>query len=605
MQGKVIIAGAGPGAADLITLKVLNALKEADLVIYAGSLVNPEILNYARDDAEKLNSASMSLDEVVAAMKKAVSEGKNVVRLHTGDPTMYGAISEQMNELDELGIEYEIIPGVSSVFAAAAALKSELTMPGITQTAILTRRAGRTPVPEQENIVKLAANNASVAVFLSVADMQGLANDFISAGRPPETPVAVVYRATWANQKIVRGTLANIVVKVEESGIKRQAMIIVGAALDRGGKKSLLYHKSFAHGYRTNDGSKTFDGNVAIYTVTQKGCIKAGELAEGLEDSQVFIPERFGDEFNSFKTFKPKTLDKVIAENWNKFDAHLFIMATGIVVRKIAGLIDSKLFDPAVVVCDELGNNSISLLSGHIGGANRLAAVIAGITGGRAVITTATDINNMTAFDELASLNNWQICNPQNIKILNSMLLEAKNIDMLIPEEIFNKFYKGIRGLRLVGSTEEINGSGAVILNTNSSKLSVPALELKSNCYAVGVGCRKDTSCDEIEAAFNDALKKAGINSKQICCIASSDVKEQESGLLDFASKRKFKIKFYGKKTLNEIKTPNPTPRAIKEFGVASVSEAAAVVASGIGKLVLEKQKYEKVTIAIAQCKGA
>ncbi len=604
MQGKVIIAGAGPGAVDLITLKAINALKEADLVIYAGSLVNPEMLTYTRHDAEKLNSASMSLDDVIKAMKKAVRKGKNVVRLHTGDPAMYGAISEQMNELDTLGIEYEVIPGVNSVFAAAAVLKSELTMPGITQTAILTRRAGRTPVPEKENIAELAANNASVAVFLSVADMQGLADDFISAGRPSETPVAVVYRATWPNQKIVRGTLANIAVKVEESGIKRQAMIIVGAALDRGGKKSLLYHKSFAHGYRTNDGSKTFDGNVAIYAITQKGCIKAGELAEGLEDSQVFIPERFAGEFNSFNTFEPKTLDKVIAENWNKFDAHLFIMATGIVIRKIAGLLESKLSDPAVVVCDEMGNNSISLLSGHIGGANRLAAVIAGITGGRAVITTATDVNDMTAFDELAALNNWQICNPQNIKTLNSMLLEAKNIDMLIPEEIFNKFYKGIRGLRLVQSTEEINGSGAVVLDAGCSKLSVPALELKNNCYTVGIGCRKNTSCDEIETAFNDALNKAGVPKSQLCCIASSDVKKDESGLLEFANKHKIEIKFYDKETLNEIETPNPTPRAMEKFGVASVSEAAAVAASGFGELVLEKQKYEKATIAIAQCKG-
>ena len=605
MNGKVIIAGAGPGAADLITLRAMNALKEADLIIYAGSLVNPEMLKYTREDAEKLNSASMSLDDVIAAMKKAVGEDKSVVRLHTGDPAMYGAISEQMNELDTLGIEYEVIPGVSSVFAAAAALKSELTMPGITQTAILTRRAGRTPVPEQENITKLAANNASVAVFLSVADMQGLADDFITAGRPPETPVAVVYRATWPNQKIVRGTLANIAEKVAESGIKRQAMIIVGAALDRGGKKSLLYHHGFAHGYRSNDGNKTFNGTTAIYAITEKGCIKAGELAEGLEDSQVFIPERFSSKFDSFNSFEPKTLEKLIAGNWQKFDAHLFIMATGIVVRKIAGLLESKLTDPAVVVCDELGNNSISLLSGHIGGANRLASVIAGITGGKAVITTATDINDMMAFDELASLNNWQISNPQNIKILNSMLLEAKNIDLLIPETVFDKYYKGVRGLRLVTSTEDINGSGAVVLNADTSKLSVPALALKSSCYAVGIGCRKDTTCEEIEVAFCDGLQKAGINKDQICCIASSDVKSAEPGLLEFASKCKLEIKFYDKDTLNQVETPNPTPRAIEEFGVASVSEAAAVVASKHGKLILEKQKYAKVTIAIAQCKGS
>jgi precorrin-4 C11-methyltransferase len=601
-NGKVIIAGAGPGAADLITLRAVEALKNADLVIYAGSLVNPDLLNYVRDTVKRLNSATMSLDEVIAAMKQAVGNGMNVVRLHTGDPAMYGAISEQMNELDLLGIEYEVIPGVSSVFAAAAALNSELTMPGITQTAILTRRAGRTPVPEQEEIVKLANNNASVAVFLSVADMQGLADDFIAAGRPTETPVAVVYRASWPNQKIVRGTLADIAAKVKASGIKRQAMIIVGAALNRGGEKSLLYDHSFAHGYRSDDGSKSFAGKVAIYAITEQGGLKAGELAEGLTDSELFIPKRLGDKFSNFTTFEPQQLSAVIKQNWQQFDAHLFIMATGIVVRKIAGLLKSKLSDPAVVVCDELGNNSISLLSGHIGGANRLATVVAGITGGRAIITTATDVNKLTAFDELASLNNWHICNPENIKIVNSMLLEAKNIDLLIPEALFNKYYKAVRGLRLVTSVDEITGHGAVVLDNDCNQLNVPVLALKSASYAVGIGCRKSTNCDEIAAAFSATLSNAGIDVDQIDCLASSDVKATENGLLEFAKKQQLDLKFYDKETLNAVATPNPTPRAIEEFGVASVSEAAAIIAAGNGKLIVEKQKYAKVTIAVAQC---
>ncbi|MCK5844849.1 MAG: precorrin-4 C(11)-methyltransferase, partial [Victivallales bacterium] len=255
MKQKVIIAGAGAGGADLITVRALNAVKTADLIIYAGSLVNPEILDNASANAEKLNSAAMSLDEVLEAIKTAHSQGKLVLRLHSGDPAMYGAISEQMNALDKFGIDYEMIPGVSSVFAAAAALKTELTMPGITQTVILTRREGRTPVPESENIAKLAANGASVAVFLSVADMPGLVADFISAGRSPETAVGIVYRASWPNQKIIRGTLADIAEKVKESGIKRQAMIIVGNAIKRTGEKSLLYDDTFAHGFRSDEKS--------------------------------------------------------------------------------------------------------------------------------------------------------------------------------------------------------------------------------------------------------------------------------------------------------------------------------------------------------------
>jgi precorrin-4 C11-methyltransferase len=576
-------------------------VKDADLIIYAGSLINPEILDNAGDDAEKLNSAAMSLDEVVEAIKTAHLQGKSVLRLHSGDPAMYGAISEQMNALDELEIEYEVIPGVSSVFAAAAALKTELTMPGITQTVILTRREGRTPVPESEHIAKLAANGASVAVFLSVADMPGLVADFISAGRSPETAVGIVYRASWPNQKIIRGTLADIAEKVKKSGIKRQAMIIVGNAIKRTGEKSLLYDDNFAHGFRSDGKSARFTGSTAIFAITETGCQKAAEIAEGLPVPKIFVPERFAGKCPKAATFAPKTLSALIAENWNAFDAHIFIMATGIVVRKITGLLDGKLTDPAVVVCDELGNNVISLISGHIGGANRLAEDIAGITGGRAVITTATDVNKLMAFDELATINNWRIINPEMIKTLNSMLLEGKKIDLLLPKNVFSAHYENVRGIRSVAKPADIAGDAAVILDAQMDSIAVPTLAFSSSSYAVGIGCRKNVSAEEILSAYSDALKKAKIDASEISLLASSDVKKDETGLLEFAKKLKLKLKFFSKETLNAIETPNFSQRAMKEFGVSSVSEAAAIAASNSDTLILEKQKYPKVTIAIAK----
>ena len=326
---KVLIAGAGPGAMDLITLRAFEAIKNADVIIYAGSLVNPKLLENAKLECEKFNSALMSLPEVIEVIKKAALSGKLVLRLHTGDPAMYGAISEQMNELDNLNIEYEIIPGVSSVFASSAALRTELTMPGITQTLILTRRAGRTPVPEEEHLSRLAQNNASLAIFLSIGDIPGMVKDLCNAGRSIDTPVAVVYRVSWENQKIVRGTLADIAEKVEQAGIKRQAMIIVGEALNRNGELSKLYHNNFAHGYRGNKNSEKFKGSVAIYAITEQGCHKAAEIKEGLTNrSQIFIPERFSSLYDKFTSFPPKNLEKIIAGNWKRFDAHIFIMAT-------------------------------------------------------------------------------------------------------------------------------------------------------------------------------------------------------------------------------------------------------------------------------------
>ncbi|MFA6294647.1 MAG: precorrin-4 C(11)-methyltransferase, partial [Victivallales bacterium] len=229
---KIIFAGAGPGAPDLITLRCLKAIREADLIVYAGSLVNPEILKYAGANCSIVDSATISLQEIVKLMGKAFSAGKRVLRLHTGDPSIYGAIAEQMTELDKLRVPYDVIPGVSSVFASAAALKTELTAPGVSQTVILTRQAGRTPVPPGQEIANLAKHGATMCIFLSAGGVKNLTDELMRGGYPPETPAHVVYRASWKEEKIVRGNLSNVSEKLKNAGIERQAMIIVGDALD-------------------------------------------------------------------------------------------------------------------------------------------------------------------------------------------------------------------------------------------------------------------------------------------------------------------------------------------------------------------------------------
>lgn len=600
MSGKVIFAGAGPGAVDLITLRGKEAIENADVIIYAGSLVNPELLNFAKETAEKYSSAGIDLDEVISIIKKSVEDGKKVLRLHTGDPSIYGAIAEQMDELDSLGIDYEVIPGVSSALAAAAELKLEMTLPGITQSAIFTRRAGRTPVPEKEKLETLAANNATMAIFLSISDIDGLIEELISAGRSPNSPIAVVYRASWPNQKIVRGTLKNISEKVREAGISRQAMIITGEALARQGEKSLLYAENFAHGYRGTKKQKLFKGTVAVYAVTEKGCHKAAEIAEGLPEASLFLPERYSKNFSAASGYEQGTLKKLTEENWHNFDGHIFVMACGIVVRHIAPLIKSKLSDPAVAVCDENGSNCISLLSGHLGGANRLSEMVVGITGGKAVITTATDSNNLTSFDELAAVNVWEITNPRNIKILNTMLLEDKKIDMLIPENIFEEYYKDRKNLRLIESPEKINSDGAVLLNAKPGNREIPCLLLETGKVSLGIGCRKNTTCGEIEEAVTKTLKKIRLDISSVTGLASLDAKKNEKGLLEFAEKHKIEPAFYSAEELNRIKCPNKSPRAEKEFGTSSVAEAAALLHSRAECLLLEKQKYPMVTVAVA-----
>ena len=246
----VHFVGAGPGDKELITVKGKRLLEEADVIIYAGSLVNPELLEYAKPQAKICNSASMTLEEVIEVMEKAEGEGKTTVRLHTGDPSVYGAHREQMDRLEERGISYDVVPGVSSFQAAAASMKKEYTLPGVSQTVILTRLEGRTPVPEKENLKSLASHQASMVVFLSAGQTETVAEKLIEGGYPADTPAAVIYKASWEDEKIVAGTLADIGKKTKEAGISRTALIAVGGFLGNTYQLSRLYDRHFSHGFR-------------------------------------------------------------------------------------------------------------------------------------------------------------------------------------------------------------------------------------------------------------------------------------------------------------------------------------------------------------------
>lgn len=248
--------GAGPGDTDLITVKGRRLLERADVVIYAGSLVAKEHMEVCREGCEIYNSASMTLEEVLAVMKDAHAQGRDTVRLHTGDPSIYGAIREQMDALDALAIPYEVIPGVSSFTAAAAAISKEFTLPGVSQTIILTRMEGRTPVPEKENLRSLASHRASMAIFLSIAHMERLVEELAEGYGRRDVPVAVVYKASYVDQRILYGTLDDIAPKVREAGIKNMAQILVGDFLADEYERSRLYDPAFSHAFRKGTDAK-------------------------------------------------------------------------------------------------------------------------------------------------------------------------------------------------------------------------------------------------------------------------------------------------------------------------------------------------------------
>ncbi|SHJ04877.1 cobalt-precorrin 4 C11-methyltransferase [Geosporobacter subterraneus DSM 17957] len=246
----IYFIGAGPGDPELITVKGQNIVKQADVIVYAGSLVNKGIIDCRKETAEVYNSASMTLEEVIEVLSAGEAAGKLVARVHTGDPSIYGAIREQMDILDEKGIAYEVIPGVSSFVGAAAAIKKEFTLPGVTQTVILTRMEGRTEVPEKESLESLAQHKASMCIFLSVHMIEEVVRR-LAAHYPMTTPIAVIQKATWEDEKIVLGTLEDIAEKVKKADIGKTAQILVGDFLGNNYEKSKLYDKHFSHEFRS------------------------------------------------------------------------------------------------------------------------------------------------------------------------------------------------------------------------------------------------------------------------------------------------------------------------------------------------------------------
>ncbi len=243
--------GAGPGGPDLITVRGARLLGEADCIIYAGSLVNPALLDYKKEDCAVYDSAGMTLEEVLAVMQRNEAAGKTTVRLHTGDPCLYGAIREQMDELDRLGLPYDDTPGVSSFCGAAAALCAEYTLPEVSQSVIITRMAGRTPVPEGEKLSKLAAHGCSMVLFLSTGLLEEAEKELLTGGSyTADTPAAIVYKATWPEEKVFRCTVGTLAKTARENRITKTALITIGNFLGNDYARSKLYDPSFSHGCR-------------------------------------------------------------------------------------------------------------------------------------------------------------------------------------------------------------------------------------------------------------------------------------------------------------------------------------------------------------------
>ena len=613
MKTFVEFVGAGPGAADLITVRGLRALERADLVLYAGSLVNPAHLKHCQVGCECLDSASMDLAAQVTIMSEAALVGKRVVRLHSGDPAMYGAINEQIRALAEKGVASSIVPGVSSVFAAAAALGCELTSPGLSQSVVLTRTPGRTPMPAGENAAVFARTGATLVFFLSTGNIDELMRELMEeGGLAADTPAAVVYRASWPDERILRGQVGDIAAKAEEAGFRRQALILVGRALQAGEEVSKLYSADFSHGYRNHLATEAFNGRCALYAFTDKGLTRAKEIAAGLGLPASIHCTRPGAEEDVIHT-PGHCFNDQLADNWGRFDAHIFIGATGIAVRKIAPLLRDKTSDPAILACAESGNHVVSLTAGHLGGANRLARRVARITGGQAVISTATDVEGLPAFDEVAAQERARILNTQLIRRLNAALLAGESIAFCGPRQLFERHFAATGQIIFVESPEKIESKCAVLWDAAGIlPENVEHLAVTSRAFVLGVGCRRGVEPSELRRIAESYLSHLGLKKENIAVIASCDLKADEPAILELGKTWETPVEFHGAVDLDAVPTPTPSEKVRTKIGTASVSEAACLLSAGYGRhasprLYAPKTVFANVTLALAQlphCSG-
>ena len=577
-------------------------------MVYAGSLVNPGHLKRCKPDCECRDSAAMNLREQVAAMSEAALAGKRVVRLHTGDPAMYGAINEQIRALAEKGIASRIVPGVSSVFGAAAALGCELTCPDVSQSVVLTRTPGRTPMPKGENAAAFARTGATLVFFLSTGKIDDLMTALMGeGGLSPDTPAAVVYRATWPDERILRGTVSDIARKVEEAGFGRQALIFVGRALAAQGGASRLYGADFSHGYRNHLANEAFDGRCALYAFTDKGVVRAKEIAAGLGLPAVIHSTRPTGAPDVVHT-PGETFDATLSANWRQFDAHIFISATGIAVRKIAPLLRDKTSDPAVLSCSESGSHVVGLTSGHLGGANRLARRVARVTGGQAVISTATDVNGLPAFDEAAAQEHARILNTDAIRSLNAALLSGEQIAFCGPRTVFDRHFAGTDQVIYTDSPEAVTARHAVLWDAEGTvPEEVQHLDITGKSFVLGVGCRRGVEPLELRLIAEGHLSDLGLRPEHIAAIASCDVKADEPAILELGEKWQVPVEFHAAARLDAVPVPTPSAKVREKVGTASVSEAACLLSAGYGSippqptLYAPKAAFGDVTLALAR----
>ncbi len=585
----VHFVGAGPGAPDLITLRGAALLADADVVVYAGSLVNPALLERCKPDCVLHNSAEMTLPEVIAVLESAEAAGLESVRLHTGDPSLYGAIREQMDALAARGIAYDVTPGVSSLFGAAAALGAEFTLPGVSQSLIVTRMAGRTDVPERETLRSFARHGASMALFLSAGMLERVRDELLAGGFALQTPAAIVYKATWPDETVLRCTVGSLAETGALAGIRKTALVLVGDFLDAPYEKSKLYDPAFTTEFRQGSGeippepaentSECAKDGIAYLSFTERGRMLAERLCNALGGEVACTRDGVG-------------LRDWTARQFPRARALVYVGAAGIAVRAIAPHLIGKASDPAVVAVDERGQYAIPLASGHLGGANELARRIAHVIGASAAITTATDVNDVFAVDEWARVQNCAVAGIPHIRTASAKLLDGSEISVRSSCAIDGNPPQGVC-LTQTGEKPDV----WVDFHPHAGLVVVPRM------LVLGIGCRRGVTSATLEARFAEFCRSADVLPEAICSAATIDLKKNENGLLEFCAAHGWRLITGSAEELSAVAgTFTASDFVAKTTGVDNVCERAALYAAGENAVLLHgKFAGEGITFALAK----
>lgn len=626
----VYFVGAGTGAADLITVRGMRLLQRADVIIYAGSLVNPELLAYANEKCRIYNSAELTLEEVIVIMAGAEAEGKTTVRLHTGEPSIYGAVREQMDELDRRGISYESCPGVSACFGAAASLNLEYTLPGVSQTLIITRMEGRTSVPKKESIECLAAHQASMAVYLSAGMMEELGRRLMAGGYREDTPAAIVYKVTWPEEEAYLCVVKTLAETARKHEITKTAVVLVGDAIvHHRYERSRLYAPDFSTEYRQAGKAGECSAPVEMHTkenvrlsvisFTKAGRQLSKKIAKRLAEERCIV-ELYAKNSAYEKCVEAREVEEqergvIVVETsvplWAKEqmeegNALVFIGACGIAVRAVAPYLKDKLHDVPVLVMDEKGCYVIPILSGHIGGANRLADFLARKVGAVPVITTATDLNGKFAVDVFAMEHGLHIVNREGIAEVSAKILEEHVVTMSVcdTEPIHDSFRKELlsKNVQLVPYPPK---RPVDIVVTQRGDVFDTAIWLKPKEYVIGLGCKRGKKEEELAAFIAEKIGEAGIGKTQIAALCSIEQKQAEPGIVAWCQKEHIPFITYTAEELQQVLGTFHTSEFVKDrMGVDNVCERAALKFCGFGgRLMQEKCAKDGMTLAIAKRK--